>query len=258
MARSATAPALGREEISDTHARGLRRDLFFRQKLRAGLPLPLLLRRIRTVQWPHRSVREALRAFMRTRQSFRECSDYFIEGRSERWGTYVVAVLLLPCTRTHADGEEPVLAVYQFQMNIRDGRITVDGRRCGRISHHAVERMYQRLRTSSHEAVLEELRKAMYWVALLYGAAGISPRSSTIHQLPVPAGRGVLRCVRDLEARELEVRTFTLARPGGKVDGSVRSLCRWSDLPRETREGAFAALLRDPANRWWRERYQPR
>lgn len=252
-----TSPTPGREDISDRHARGLCRDLFRAQTARVGRPLPLLLRRIRTVRQLYPSAREAGRVYLRTRQSFLACSDYISEVRTEEEGRRTAAVLLLPASRTHDDGDEPVLAVYLILMVARGGRITVEGRRVGRISHHAVERMYQRLRTSSHEVVRAELRKAMYWVPLLYCSAVPSRRSSAVHQLPVPAGRGVLRCVRDPEIGELEVRTFTLHRPDDRVAASVRSLQRWHVLPSSERIDAFPALMREPGNRWWRERYVP-
>ena len=252
------APARGHEDISDTHARGLRRDLFQLQKQRIGPPLSTLLRRIGTVQWPHKSSREAVRVFNRTRQSFRECSEYLSEVRTPGEGSELMAVIAVPSQRVHADGQEPVLKVMVFVMQARGYHITVECKTVGRISHHAVERMYQRLRTSSHDVVLAELRKAMYWVPLLYCSARLAPRSVSIRQLPVPAGRGVLRCVRDEADRLLEVRTFTLPRPGDRVEASVRSLQHWSDLPIEEREAAFGALLREASNRWWREPYVPR
>lgn len=247
----------GHEEISDTHARGLRRDLFHIQKVRIGPSLGTLLRRIGTVQWPHKSSREAVRVLNRTRQSFRACSEYISEAYRKGEGSETVAVIMVPSQRQHADGQEPVLKVMVFLMRARGCHITVECRTAGRISHHAVERMYQRLRTSSHDAVLAELRKAMYWVALLYCVADLTPRSASIRQLPVPAGRGVLRCVRDEEDRLLEVRTFTLRRPGDRVAASVKSLEHWSALPSAEREAAFGALLREPGNRWWREPYVP-
>jgi hypothetical protein len=253
----ARAAARGHEDISDTHARGLRRDLFHIQKVRVGRPLPLLLRRIGTVQWPHRSTREAVRVLNRTRQSFRACSEYLSEVYAKGEGCETVAVIMLPSQRAHADGQEPVLKVMVFLMRARGRDITVECRTVGRISHHAVERMYQRLRTSSHDEVLAELRKAMYWVALLYCSASLAPRSIAIRQLPVPAGRGVLRCVRGEADRLLEVRTFTLHRPGDRIDASVKSLQRWSARPVAEREAGFRAVLREPGNRWWREPYAP-
>lgn len=252
------AAALGHEDISDTHARGLRRDLFHIQKVRIGPSLPTLLRRIGTVQWPHRSTREAVRVLNRTRQSFRACSEYISERYRKGEGSETVAAVLLPSKRAHADGDEPVLKVMVFLMRARGRDITVECRTVGRISHHAVERMYQRLRTSSHDEVLAELRKAMYWVVALYCSASLAPRSIAIRQLPVPAGRGVLRCVRDEADQLLEVRTFTLHRPGDRVDASVKRLRQWSALPKDEHEAAFNALLRDPANRWWREAYVSR
>ena len=169
-------------------------------------------------------------------------------------------VLVVPMGRTHEDGhEEPVLAVFLYTLTLRvaDGQVRLTGNPCGRISHHAIERMYQRLHTSSHQAVFDELRTALWWVPMLQEMSSQTRRSAVIHQLPVPTQRGVLRCIRDVEAGLLEVRTFTPNRTGSRFDRSLATLRHWHDLPREDRETGFAAMLRHCDNRWWRERYQP-
>lgn len=258
MTHAVATPAIGRQEISDSHARGLRRDLFRRMDARLAPQLRTLRVRLDTVQRRHPSSREAMAVYTRAWQSLRSCSEYFSHGRTAQYGSQSVAVLLQPGTLAHADGDEPVLVATLYLMTARDGWITVESRRCGRISHHAIERMYQRLRTSSHESVLAELRGALWWVSMLQCSAFLSPRSLTIHQLPIPTVRGALRCIRDVALGELEVRTFTVGRPGDRVDASLATLHRWAEVvPGEgANERAFAALLREPANRWWRERYE--
>lgn len=257
MTQTAPTRALGRQDISDRHARGLCRDLFRRLKSRLAPQLRTLQARLGTVQWPQPSSRETMAVYLRTRQSLRSCSDYFSDYRIEgaEFGSY--AILLLPGKLEHADGDEPVLVTRLVRMTMQAGRASVVGHRCGRISHHAVARMYQRLRTSDHEEVMAELRSALWWVVQLRNVAILSPRSSTIHQLPIPSDRGVLRCIRDVERGELEARTFTLCRPGDRVDLSVESMRRWGRLEGDTKEAGFGALLREPTNRWLREVYQP-
>lgn len=256
MSRQPVARGRAYQEISETHARGLRRDLFRAHSLRIGPKAPLLVQRLRAVQWPYPSPREALQVYVRTRRLLRECSDYFTERRTDEGGTDSCGILLLPSRRRHADGDEPVLSVVQVIITVQAGRISVGSTRWGRISHHAVERMYQRLRTASHDEVMDELRGALRWVALLGSAAWLSRRGATINQLVVPTTRGALRCIRDPELGELEVRTFTLHRPDDRVAATIRSLHAWAEAPGTCR-AAFPALLRDPVNRWWREPYRP-
>jgi hypothetical protein len=256
MTQAVTRHALGRQEISDNHARGLRRDLFRRLGTQLAPHVRAFRLRLLAARWPHRSPRDVLSAYKRARQSLRTCTVYFNEFHTDELGTICCAVMLRPGKLAHDDGDEPVLLATLYQMTLKSGRISLDVQRCGRISHHAIERMYQRLRTSDHDEVMAELRGALWWVPLLQCAASLSPRSSTIHQLPIPSARGALRCIRDVARRELEVRTFTLRRPDDRVDRSVSALHRWGDLPADEREAAFGPLLREPANRWWREVYQ--
>lgn len=256
--QTVTSPARGNEEISPVHARGLRRDFFRWAFLGDKRPdLRTMFARFRTVNLPHRSPRERKAAYLRTRRSLLQwahhCNEKVVDG-----GRIFLALTLHPSWRPHADGhDEPVLAVHIFLLTIRRGAVTLEVRRGGRISHHAIERMYQRLRTSSHADVLAELRGALYWVAMLYSMGTLTRRFAVINQLPVPTPRGVLRCHRDPLDGELEVRTFTPRRRGDRVDLSVQELQRWDERPARGGEAAFAALLRHPANRWWREAYRP-
>lgn len=227
MMHAVATPVIGRQEISDRHARGLRRDFFRRMESRLAPQLRTLRTRLETVQWRHPSSREALAVYARALQSLRACSEYITQGRTEEHGTQTVAVVLHPGTLAHADGDEPVLVATQYlMMTVKDGSITVGSQRCGRISHHAIERMYQRLRTSSHDAVMAELRSALWWVPMLQLSALLSPRSLAIHQLPIPTAHGALRCIRDVTRAELEVRTFTLKRPEDRVHASLESMHR--------------------------------
>lgn len=256
MVPEGSFPGCGREEISDTHARGLRRDLFRWMKYRLVPHFPRFMRRLQTVNLPHPSHRERMAAYWRTRKLLRDCSDFYTENYEDKVG-HSFGVLVVPTKRTHEDGhEEPVLGVFLYTLTLRvAGQVRLTGIPCGRISHHAIERMYQRLHTSSHQVVFDELRTALWWVPMLQGMSSQTRRSAVIHQLPVPTQRGVLRCIRDVEAGLLEVRTFTLNRTGSRFDRSLATLRRWQDLPREDRETGFAAMLRHCDNRWWRERY---
>jgi hypothetical protein len=245
-------------EVSGTHARGLRRDLFCRIRERVAPQLQTLCIRARNARLPQPSMREARAIYLRTRQSLRACAEFFTEDRTPGHGTRSCAVLLAPGRIDHGDGIEPVLAVVVVLLVAKEGRIALETQRCGRISHHAIERMYQRLRTSSHEAVMTEVRSALRLTAALQGAAFLSRRSVAIHQLPVPTAHGVLRCIRDPDRHELEVRTFTLRRPGDRADLSVSTIRAWAERGELGDSAGFAALLRDPANRWWRDRYGSR
>lgn len=259
MVPEGSLPGSAREEISDTHARGLRRDFFRWMKHRLVPHFPRFMRRLQTVNLPHPSHRDRMAAYWRTRKLLRDCSDFYTETYEDKVARSF-GVLVVPMERTHEDGHgEPVLSVFLFTLILRvnDGQVRLTGNPCGRISHHAIARMYQRLRTSSHQVVLDELRTALWWVPMLHGMSSQTRRSALIHQLPIPTRRGVLRCIRDVDAGLLEVRTFTLNRSGSRVDRSLETLRHWEGLPREERETGFARMLRHGDNRWWREVYQP-
>lgn len=244
-------------EISAAHARGLRRNLFAHYGASLARRIRTLAVRLRCVRWPYRSVRESQAAYRRAREAMHACGGYWNERRS---GTAIhsCSIMLHPQQVQHADQREPVLAVTLFLMIAEQGRVSVAMDHCGRISHHAIERMYQRLRTNSHETVMAELHSALGRTMLLRNAALTCSRAAIIHQLPVPTERGALRCVTDPRQMSIEARTYTLRRPGDRIDASVQSIRRWCGLPPDDRESGFIHLLRDPANRWWREPYPHR
>lgn len=242
-------------EVSDSHARGLRRRLFDLLAAHAVRDRKALLPRLAAARWPHRSAREAGAAYRRAAESLERCSLHFNEKPTTIGGRVSCAVLVVPDRIAHADGSEPVLSVRVVMLETGHGRVMLEGQRCGRVSHHAIERMYQRLRTNDHEVVVEELRGAMFSVAQLWSAASLTRRSAAIRQWLVPTRHGVLRCLRGAQDGEVEARTFTPYRPGSRFDLSAQAVRRWQDGAKEGDDAGFAALLRDPANRWWRQPY---
>lgn len=242
-------------EISDSHARGLRRHLFdclAAHLVRERRALPV---RLAAANWPHRSPREARAAYQRAAQLLRRCSLHFKEKPTMGGGRVSCAVLIWPDWVVHSNGREPVLSVKIILLEVGRHAVRVEGRRCGCISHHAVERMYQRLRTNDHEVVVEEIRGAMASVARLWSAASLTRRAATVRQWVVPTPNGVLRCLRDPALGVVEARTFTARKPGSRFDLSAQSVRRWEEGAKDAEDCGFAELLRDPANRWWRERH---
>lgn len=242
-------------EVSPSHARGLRRRLFDLLAAHTVRDRKVLFPRIAAARWPHRSAREAGAAYRRLAETLRRCSLHFAEKPTAGGGRICCAVIVFPGEVRHADGSEPVLSVRIVQLERGRTRTRLESRVCGRISHHAVERMYQRLRTNDHEVVIEELRGAMRTVAMLWSAACSTPRSVAVRQWLIPTRHGVLRCLRGTGGGEVEARTFTLHRPGGRFDLSAQAVRRWQDGPKGDPDCCFAGLLRDPANRWWRQPY---
>ncbi|GAB3378334.1 hypothetical protein [Lysobacter fragariae] len=251
-------PTISLRDVSEAHARGLRRDLFRWLDAQLTPHLRVLPARLRASQWPYSAFRDRKVAYLKLRETLIRCNAHINEQRTEASGRTTCAVLLMPQGVMRTDGVEPVLAAYTFLLNVHAGKISVDARVCGVFSHHAIERMYQRLRTNSHAQVVEELRGALWWVTMLYCSATLSPRGATLQQLPIPTANGVLRCIRQPgQEAAMEVRTFTARKPGSPVERSVETLRHWATQAREGKEQAFAALLREPANRWWREAYRP-
>ena len=256
-----TAEPVPVSEISDSHARGLRRNLFAHLGARVIEPLQQLPPRIRALQWPHRGQREANAAYHRAREVLYRCGLHWSERRAADGSVRSATVMVYPRLRRHADGhDEPVLRVRLLLLTVKGTSVTLADDPCGRISHHAIERMYQRLRTNDHAVVLAELRSALGWTRSLRNAAMLSRRAIALHQLPVPTEHGALRCIVDPDRLEIEARTFTVNRPDGRVAASLQSLHRWMDAQRPVDDGGepeaeFVALMRDPANRWWRQPY---
>lgn len=241
-------------EVSDSHARGMRRRLFDLLARHTVRDRRALFPRMAAARWPHRSARESGAAYRRLAQALERASLHFAEKPTASGGRHCCAIIVLPENIEHANGTEPVLSVriLMLERGARGG-VSLQARRCGRISHHAVERMYQRLRTNDHHVVIEELRGAMRTVALLWSAAWLTRRSAAIRQWSIPTQHGVLRCLRGTEDGEVEARTFTLHRPGSRFDLSAQAVRRWQDASKDEDDAGFAALLRDPANRWWRQ-----
>lgn len=245
-------------EVSRSHARGLRRRLFDLLIVHAMRDHKALIPRLKAARWPHRSVRDASAAYSRLVEVLRRCSLHFAEKPTQGGGRICCAVIVVPDQVQHASGSEPVLSVRILQMEQWRSRIRLELKVCGRISHHVVERMYERLRTNDHDVVIEELRGAMRTVAMLWSAACLTRRSVAIRQWLIPTEHGVLRCLRGHADGEVEARTFTLHKPGSRFDLSAQAVHRWLDEPRKGNDAGFAALLRDPANRWWRQAHAGR
>lgn len=226
-------------------------------KCRQAETFPRLMRRRLTINLPHPSPRDRDASFWRMRTLLQQCSDFYSENHENKEAN-CFGVVVLPIQRPHESGRpEPVLGVFLFTLTRSAGFVGLDCLPCGRISHHAIERMYQRLRTSSHQEVFDELRTSLGWVPMLHGITSMTRRAAVLRELPVPTRRGVFRCFRDEGLGGLlEVRTFTLNGTSSRIDRSLAMLWRWHEVPRENREAEFIALLRHPDNRWWREAYR--
>jgi len=237
--------------LSPTHARGLRRDLFRMLEARVAR-VPTFEQCWNLLRLPYRSARDANAVFLRTKNALRACSSDFI-GRERTCD----ALLLLPATRAHEAGPgEPVLDVRSIHLEMRDRRPQGSIRTIGTVSHHAVERMFQRLGTTSKEDVLAEMLAFSLWARLLQILAIAATTGPRIEQLPLPTPRGIFLCVRETETWEVHMRTWIAHGMSPRYDASVASImafCRTlTGGPVGDTLARFDAMAQCPENRWWR------
>lgn len=243
--------------MSPSHARGLRRDLFRAIQGRVGTKLPPFERSWNALCLPYRSAREANATFRRTGAALRACS-YGCHARDKHFD----GLILVPATRIHGNGrDEPILEVRNASLRIDRGIPTGSVRTLGTISHHAVERMFQRLNTTSTDDVLQDILGFSLWIRLMQVVSIVAPDSrNRIEQLPIPTSRGMFLCVRETDTWEVHMRTWVPHGFSQKYDASGNSLATWfcgikPDSDTNVLIASFDAMAARPENDWWLSRH---
>ena len=128
------------------------------------------------------------------------------------------------------------------------------------MSHHVVQRLFERLRTTDAAVVHAELVDAFDWMPDLCLALAKSARSAAVQQLPVPTERGALVAERDTRSGVLNARTYMPRGYQARLDASVDTLLRWDAQQRvwdDARRPPIEPVVDAPENRWWWEPREP-
>lgn len=243
------------ERISPVHARGLRRDLFRECEARTRQHWPRLQRLMANARLRHCSARDTLAVFDRTRAVMRACCYGFRANEIVASGIVARHVRL-----EHQDGGEDALALQLVIASLRTGKLVAREVDCARMSHHGVQRLFERLRTTDAAVVHAELVEAFDWMPDLYLKLAASARNAAVRQLPVPTKRGALLTERDIRSGLLNARTYMPRGYQARVDASVDTLLHWKAQARvwdDARRPPIEPVVDAPVNRWWWEARQP-
>lgn len=239
-------------------ARGLRRELFREIDEDVIATWPLLQRRISMARLPYRSGREAIAVYKSLREGLRAHCHAF--GDTGMWGEVMAqGVVMVPdLVRRNSAEQEEVLTLRHCSAGVAPGRLVARVTDCGRISHHAIERMFERLDTLSKQTVLEDLEEALRWLLVLHSRSAAASSHRRMLQLPIPTARGILLCLRDPKTGQFDVRTFVNRGNNDRLDASVAELEKWRQDSygwTDSSMKSFDKLLNAPANHWWRTPY---
>jgi hypothetical protein len=237
--------------ISFVHARGLRRDLFRMIDDRTRKAVPAFEKCWDILRLPYRSVRDANAVFDRTKRALQACAYGRLGKARDLHG-----LILQPTARVHADGlHEPIIEVRTVSLRIRRGIPSGSLHTIGTVSHHAIERMFQRMNTMSKEEVLDDILAFSVWTQLLQTVAIVSGPGRRIEQLPLPTPHGIFLCVRETDTWEVHMRTWIPHGMSARHDASVASIiafCQDIKADLRTMVDTFDAMAQRPENLWWR------
>lgn len=241
-----------RTTVSPRQARGLRRDLFRLLGDRIDKHGRVCERRLDALFLPYRSPRDVRTAYARAVSALRNCSHGFSEKRLADGARRANGMVFAPRAIEHAHGgNEAVLDAAKYTL-IFDRTVTSRCLPFGEISHHAVERMFMRLATTSVDEVLQELVSGIIWMDLLGAATMLADGGRHILQVPVPIRHGILLCSREPAERRMNARTFMRHGTHKRADASIATLAGWIDaLPQAPLPEAFDRIAQRPENRWW-------
>ena len=238
-------------EISDRHARGLRRELFRKVAEHRDRHRRQLDARLAMVSMPLRGMRERKGSYLRAAEAMQQACFGFATADGSVAGT-----LIEPGSVAHAGGSEPVLAMSTILLMMEPRRWRLTKLDAGRVSHHVVERMFQRMVTTDVGEVCLELAHAFIWCRHLQIELAIAADHARILEFPIPSPHGVLLACRDPGTRRFNARTWLRRGMNARVDASVAMLEAWRQEPSKAGHplGARFRILADaPANAWWRE-----
>jgi hypothetical protein len=243
-------PGLG--ILSQAHARGLRRDLFRMVGDRTRASLPVFRTRCALLQRPYRSSREMSAVFDRARQSLRSLVYDFRAAPDHCTG-----LVLIPVERRHEEGEaEALLEIAVATIDRRGGCMSGRLRPIGSIGQHAVERMFQRMKTTSKDEVMRDITGFALWIELIHIVSIASVDRDRIEQLPLPTPHGIFLCDRETDEWQVHLRTWLPHGASARCDASVASIVHWVHGFRSTSAfdavKSFEAMASLPENHWWR------
>lgn len=239
--------------MSHRLARGLRRDLFRDLSDKLLERWTPLARSLATVQLPYRGHRELRRAWERTITHMQRTTFSFREQLQPH--VHATGVCLIPATRTHDDGgDEPVLEAFDLSLELVGARVHRGGTQLGSISHHLVERLFERLNTTSPGDVIRELDVLAFWMRLMHVATALAAPRYTLHQVVLPSAEGAALCVRDATTGAIHARTWVGAGTSPRIDATLRALKAWK-ATRARDVDSLKAMLRQPENMWMQEPY---
>lgn len=239
--------------MSHRLARGLRRDLFRDLSDKLHERWTPLERCLATVQLPYRSHRELRRAWERTIAHMQRTTFSFREQLEPH--VHATGVCLIPATRTHVDGgDEPVLEAFDLNLELIGERVHRGAYELGSISHHLVERLFERLNTTSTSAVMRELDVLAFWMRLMNVATALAEPRYTLHQVVLPSAEGAALCVRNANTGAIHARTWVAGDTSPRIDATLQALKAWK-ATRAQDVDSLESMLRLPENMWMQDPY---
>ena len=243
-------------KISETHSRGLRKDLFHVLSFpnESGLVKTLNVA-LRHALMPMPSARIQRDAFNRARKALKTASMHFEENLNDQ-PPVVLGQLLLPGDRVHLDGGTEQVICIHLHVILDDVRLIQSHFIVASIGQHAIERMFQRLCTSNIVDVMVEIASALRFLGFLYPISNskiVTPKYPS--QLVVPTKHGAFLC-RSLDGQSLDVRTFIATNFSDRIEASIqgakRSYSQFINNPADRM--LLTILASDPTNWWWDRR----
>lgn len=246
--------------MSHRLARGLGRDLFRHLEDRVETSGQLLQTRLNSARLAYRSRRDAKAVYERCRSALRNCGYGFREV-SGGVVAHSSCTVFMPEERQWESGEtETILMALFFVLSIEGISLSVKPTPAGTVSHHAVQRMFERMGTTSKTAVLNELVSSSALMSKLMLASCISESSVRIQQIVVPTDGGALLCRVEKHRSCLDARSYIRQGTNRRIDASIQSILQWNKsmmagLSKKDVGSKVAELVSRPENHWWRNQY---
>ena len=243
-----------RLSFSPRLARGLRRELFREyQELdrdwQALAPMVSLTTAARLAARERtRSLRRLaprMHASLAACQQHSSSNTFFVTGSSLR-----------PVKQACADGEtEDALEANQVHVFFDGQRVGYSNKPVAVLSQHAIERLFERLATTSHPEARAELTSALGWFDLLHSVCESLPSRTRLMQFAIPTETGAFLGQRCGESGLLQVRTWVVTGSNRRIDHTLSALRAWRATPTSDLEGTFRSLLAQPCNQWMKQPY---
>lgn len=235
-------------------ARGLRRELFRELQNRgrewqALVPAVSLITTARLA--PHERARVQRRLSPRMRASLVGYQEQYSGNDFLAGGTS-----MLPGEHAGVNGEtEAALRLDRVRVFAAHGRAGFSNKTVALLSQHAVERLYERLATTQHAAVLTEFASALVWFDLLHAACLSLSHRLRPRQFVLPTETGAFLGQRCNDSGLLHVRTWVVTGDNNRIDQTLAALHAWRPTPIGDTAVTFRSLLSQPCNQWMGQPY---